>query len=247
MNEFGNIILYNLFWNWRHNSPKDSEACNSRSASCKWRGNGEVSICRPALGMVTDGGDISLCCDSRISFTSFLSTWFRFSNLPVTLSKFSCNSMFLSSWTIFASVNSCMSFSIRVTLTLTDLNSSSKSFFSLSSRPNLALRALISSFLDLNSTVNSWFCSSSFSMAFCSSVISLFFSSICFFRDSMSSICWLNTSSFILARSWCTSLLSVIFIPNRAAAIGSKSSPICLTCSSVIMAAVSKSSATLFA
>ena len=48
----------------------------------------------------------------------------------------------------------------------------------------------LSSLLGFSSTFNSWFCSSSFSIAFCSTVICLFFSSICFFEgfDARSSV-----------------------------------------------------------
>ena len=125
--------------------------------------------------MAADGDDISLCCDSRISFISF---WFLFSAVQFIGDFFE----------IFLQFH-VLHFLDQLCFTLTDLSSSSRSVFSLSSRSCLALRALISSFLDFSSTVNSWFCYSSFSrIAFCSTVISLFFSSICFLRGPMSSV-----------------------------------------------------------
>ncbi|KAJ7384378.1 hypothetical protein OS493_021785 [Desmophyllum pertusum] len=128
MNEFGNITLYNLFGVDGTILPETArhEAHDRLSAKC--RGNGGVSICRPPLGIT--GGDISLCCDSRISLISFFVTWFSSPSCPPLCRNCLAIPRFFSSWTIFASVNSFMSLSMRLTLTLTEFSSSSRSFLS---------------------------------------------------------------------------------------------------------------------
>ena len=100
------------------------------------------------------------------------------------------NVQLFSSWILFASFNSPISFLTASSSTSTDLSFVSKTFFSVSSLSILSFRFLISLFFESTVILNSSFCSrSSFTSSF-SRDISSFFCWISFLRKAIYSV-WL--------------------------------------------------------
>ena len=112
-----NNFFYSLFWSWQHDSPKESEASNLRSAICKWCG-----ICRPAF---MNGGRwrwyVSVL---SLPYLLYLFLWYLVSALQFTSDLIEA---FLRSVHVLLFLShlcfwSFKSFSMPLSLTLTDLS-----------------------------------------------------------------------------------------------------------------------------